>query len=338
MGYDVTMRIKVDIGFPSERFITLTDSVWGSISQRVSYASTDAQGRNYYTCGIVCSGSVFSNPTTEPVFRVAVSGAVEEAASTFGVVSVSRRDGLPDDCGNLPKSYPPFYNGDPPPSELVRTRPVPDSGGNNFNIPFSYIDGLIDNNFNIKVDVGGITFVFDSGGVTFNYGNKGSGDGSPGSFDSPSGLPPGLGDRLDGIEDKLDETGDKLDEANDKLDDSSRRNRERDRKPPDDPDYEEDPKEPGDQEEDGIERFKWLVVELTRLPVSGKIITKSDGQIITYAGWVEFRVKGRGLPRIQLNYPLGIFPAPESCDGYAVTFTNGAEGKVTVIKEKPPLS
>lgn len=250
-------------------------------------------------------------------------------AYSIKIDSIVREDGQPDNCGNPPPTLPPQFLEEPTAADRTPTVTVPDSKGRNINVPI-YLppDSLLDANFNLKVDVGGITFNFDAGGVSFNYGNKNSGDGSPGSFSLPDVSAPD-------IEPKIDQIDDKLDNALDKLDERARRDEEKDRKPPDDPDYEEDPKPPGDSSEDGVEGLKWLKTTLTKLPISGKTITKSDGQLVAYCGWLEWRVKGRGLPRIQLNYPLCIFPAPEGVDGYAVTFTNGAEGTVSVIKAKP---
>lgn len=304
-----------------------------------------------------------TNPTTAPSFtaycmrdrfgfNIALGAAWADPSkpplASSAIVSVTRVDGQPDTCGNPPPDW--GNPAQPPPSAY--TPP----GGD-----VTYTDGTkrpvgivitpVFVNNRIEVDVGGVKVNFDLGGVTVKLPDGvAPADDCPcepdARIDSMRNVVDAIRDRVEfvpvmsdyveqtrNIVDEIQEDTEQIQDAIDKFPKPI--------KPPDDPDYEPEEKTEQDpKEEEGIERFRWLKIELTTLPASNKIILKTDGQIVTYAGWVEFRAKGHGLPRMQIQYPLSIFSVPDGVDGYSYTLTHGARGRATVIKEKPqqPIS
>lgn len=265
----------------------------------------------------------------------------------FEITSVSRVDGQPDTCGSPPPEWenpdavPPPEAYEPPGGDITyddgTKRPV------NVRITPFFINGRL------VVDVGGITVNFDLGGVTLKFP-----DGVAPADECPCEPDPRITSIADNVSDirnktnnipgikdraeEINETTKEIKEETERILDEIEK-LPKPIKPPDSPDYESEEKTPqAPKEEEGIERFKWLKVTLTKLPSKSKQILETNGQIVTYCGWVEWKAKGYGLPREQVQYPVSIFPVPEGVDGYAYTLTNGAEGYATVIKEKPPQS
>lgn len=91
-------------------------------------------------------------------------------------------------------------------------------------------------------------------------------------------------------------------------------------------------KKKGGEEKD-IPGAQWLVWDLTRLP--DKAQYGENSPTVYFAGWFSFYKEGRCMERRQINYERGIVRFPDGADGYGYTFTNGAEGDVSVYKEKP---
>lgn len=87
-------------------------------------------------------------------------------------------------------------------------------------------------------------------------------------------------------------------------------------------------------EEKNISGAQWLIWDLTRLP--DKAQYGENSPTVYFAGWFSFYKEGRCMERRQINYQRGIVRFPDGADGYGYTFTNGAEGDVSVYKEKPP--
>lgn len=91
-------------------------------------------------------------------------------------------------------------------------------------------------------------------------------------------------------------------------------------------------KKKGGEEKD-ISGAQWLIWDLTRLP--DKAQYGENSPTVYFAGWFSFYKEGRCMERRQINYERGIVRFPDGADGYGYTFTNGAEGDVSVYKEKP---
>lgn len=87
------------------------------------------------------------------------------------------------------------------------------------------------------------------------------------------------------------------------------------------------PEEGEEIEEKNKPGLKFVKVTLTKLP--DKVQYGNGGRNVYFAGWIEFLVGDSALPRTQINFEESLFEAPEYSDGYSVTFTNGARGRVT---------
>lgn len=85
-------------------------------------------------------------------------------------------------------------------------------------------------------------------------------------------------------------------------------------------------------EEKNVPGAQWLIWDLTRLP--DKAQYGENSPTVYFAGWFSFYKEGRCMERRQINYERGIVRFPDGADGYGYTFTNGAEGDVSVYKEK----
>lgn len=223
----------------------------------------------------------------------------------FATVAISRVDGSPDTCGSQPPTFPPNV--------------IPPGRGNtttNINLPgitvpvgVAYVPVTITPTLNISptinVDLGGLNFQFDLGGVTVNFPDLPASP--PGRPSLPGGntskpdcppcppcpeLPPSTPQPQPGDPELPPET------------------------PPETPEPDKDA--PG---------ILYLEVELTKLP--NKLQLGGNGQTVYFAGWIAFRAKsGSYHPRQQIHFKKTIYKAPDGCDGYTYTFTNGAKGTV----------
>lgn len=330
--YNVKVKGRANVGTPSETDVTYDQQAYGKIGG--IYVKSLGGTPPSYEMGIQAQGYPSIGCTPAPI-QIPIATGSRESMGTFSVIEVTRIDGLPDNCGDPKPDYPTPYKFDPSPGDLVRNPVVPDSRGRGINLPIGIVTSpLVSADFEVNVDVGGVTFEFNVDKVEFNFGNKGSGSGTPGEFDGVPADTKRLEQKIDDLTDLTDDTRERVNVTKDLAQKNDSRAEEQQRKPPNDPSYEAEQKPEGDQDEEGIQGLKWVIVDLTRLPSQGNMIVDTVGQNIAYCGWIEFRVKGRGLPRQQLNYPYNIFAAPESADGYAVTFTKGARGIVTVVKKK----
>ena len=88
---------------------------------------------------------------------------------------------------------------------------------------------------------------------------------------------------------------------------------------------------PSDEQKD-VPNAAWLIIDLTKLP--DKAQYGGDSPTVYFAGWLEFLKEGRAFPRQQINFEQSIFRFPDGADGYAYTFTNGAQGNVSVYVEE----
>lgn len=85
-------------------------------------------------------------------------------------------------------------------------------------------------------------------------------------------------------------------------------------------------------EQKDVSGAQWLIIDLTKTP--DKAQYGGDSPTVYFAGWIEFLKEGRAFPRQQINFERSIFRFPDGADGYAYTFTNGAQGNVSVYVEE----
>lgn len=85
-------------------------------------------------------------------------------------------------------------------------------------------------------------------------------------------------------------------------------------------------------EQENVPGAAWLIIDLTKMP--DKAQYGGDSPTVYFAGWIEFLKEGRAFPRQQINFERSIFRFPDGADGYAYTFTNGAQGNVSVYVEE----
>lgn len=98
------------------------------------------------------------------IFNGTIGNASEALA--FESITLTRIDGLPDDCGDLPSNYPVS----PPPTinELDTTIVINDVDSTQISIPVRYNRISADFNFPLAFDVGGIAVTIDLSGMTFH--------------------------------------------------------------------------------------------------------------------------------------------------------------------------
>ena len=275
-----------------------------------------------------CSGG---QPTGQ-VGKFPIASAASDA-TTYIIAGIARSNGQPDNCGNPAPTYPPeTYN--PPPGYNSGNGTVQYNDGTDLTVPVVYapISPQFELNPKFNVDVGGLNFQFDLGGVTVNLGDGQNPPSSPRDpFNDSS-------DDFDRIDRRLDSIDDRLDGIEDALDNGGPGSQEPplppEAPPPDeDPTLDKEPKtEEDSKEETGVERLKWVKIVLTKLP--DKLHFGEGAPNCYFAGWFEFKSKEACYERSQINFATSLFLAPAGADGYAYTLTNGAKGYAIVYRKK----
>lgn len=243
------------------------------------------------------------------------------------IVRVYPAYGVPDKCGNPPKKFP---EAPPPPPEGYNSPPVlitHNDGDQNefiFNLKPPTREKYGDAPFPpITVSVGGNNFDLDFD-IDFNFGGSVSinktGEGG-------SGLPSGFGGEFKHLSNGLGGVGNGVTKMQDMLDFNFA--------PPEfdtSPEVEkkEESVDDGGEKEEDEEGLLGVLVELTKAPSDVQFGTPN----INFAGWFTFLVQGGYEPRNPIAFDKGYFPAPPGATGYALTFTKGAKGKVTVYSKK----
>lgn len=315
----------------------------------VNYQTIDKRNGQVFTGTSTCRGPIkgFGMRIVQsgglPAYQYYLSGGNETCPQevnfgTFGadiytnsVVSVSRVDGRPDNCGNPDSDWGGNQKGEPTQSEKSPSIVYVDRDGNSFTIPFGYFQ--ISPEFNVSVDVGGVEFKIDLGGFEFSpkFGEDGQPTGnSPGRCQLDSDTKRDINDILDAvdrIEEDVKAAKECACEANDGV-------KEIDPPKVDEENAEEESeeKESGKESRNDIEAVK---ITLTQRPNRGTIQAGEGAPDWMAAGWFEWEIRGGGfLPREPIHFDNNLFVRPLGVPvvGYAFTLTNGARGRVTVYR------
>lgn len=226
------------------------------------------------------------------------------------VRGVRRADGGQDFCpptqGYDPETYDP-----PGPNYRIPDFPIPDGSGTNIYVPVAI--PIVNLDGSITVDIGGIDITFDLGGVNITPpGVSGPSvdlsevldaiDGVSGQVGDVSGQVSGVGDSVNNLSDRLappgeSEGGEYVDEVR--------------------------PEEEAEVDATGV---AFVDIIITQLPNSSKIQSGEGSPNVIYAGWFEWTIDGRPLPRTPINYQESRFVNPGNATGYAYALTNGARG------------
>jgi hypothetical protein len=244
--------------------------------------------------------------------------APKNSAKNLNIISITRTDGNPDNCGNPPAVYP------PPP--VPPTPVVP--GGNTYNTTqqnITYNNGntyqvtpMLDLSFHIApvIQVGGINVSIGGGGATVT---------------PPSGLPTGnsnadINNKLAGLTKNLGDGtigGGGVGAAAAKSAANTA--------PPPKPGTPGLPppvvQPPTQHTNKNMDTLASVQIILTTLPSSRNTIFASDPQYNVYiAGWFSWLQGDAILSRQPIQYADEIFFIPSGADGYTFTITNGAAG------------
>lgn len=271
---------------PVERVINLA-TVVGAITGLSYYSSSGGQIVNVQ---VYRNGGV--NPTVYP-WNLGSGGRVIENTVGYQLI---RKDGLPDDCGDIPGGW---YPETPPPVvNNINTTVINNAGDENeYSVTINPdINGHI--SFPPVFNINGVAVGIDIGGISIgevNIGGRSGGGGGNGSDINP---PPSASD-----------------------DDS----------PP--PIVE--PPEPIEEEEieKDVNGLIGIYVSIVSMPVNAKIVSGNGSPNIVYAGWIEFKRDGGYFPRAFIDFESSYFPAPTDATGYAICLKTGYNGQVQVVKQ-----
>lgn len=274
--------------------------VWGEV-QGVVVVFDGSQPGFQNHIEVLCRGNVGSFPTPGPLTWHRGFNTFRDAPQRIWISSVVRADNQPDNCGDLPMSYPPSP---PPPQDGYTSQPVKIvyNDGTDFNVTF---------NLRPPTSSGGTTpppicMRVVSGDDVFEV-----------CF--PPDSTPQLVDSGNNVERMLRDLQEELKEFREEY--------ERDKSPfapEDDPTLSPKPLDGEGGGEDDAPGIAWLVVTLTELPQSAQYGTPP----LFTAGWVTFRI-GEGYTEKQaINFERNVYKAPEGANGYGVTFTNKSKGVV----------
>lgn len=237
-------------------------------------------------------------------------------ASGVKFVKFYRIDGQPDDCGDLPTTYPPSNPPLPPTKSIsidvdadttidVPIEVVLNANGT-FNFPFTFKVGDLNNTFYVKLDLGGFEFNYD-----VDLPDSTEPPVAPPPVAPPPKLPPGGGGGGGG--------GGSSSPTNEIP-----------------PPPEKEPQDSivnvlGGLAEDNVEGLIYLTITIDNVPANSKKEYGYPGDDVHYPGFVVFRSGGNNLlPRYPLHYVKNRIKPLPGTDGYAIRLYEGFSA--TVIK------
>lgn len=263
-------------------------TVTGAITA-LSYFSTNS--------GQVINVQVYRNNGINPtVYQWNLGSSNTLVQNTVGYQLI-RKDGLPDNCGDIPGGW---YPTTPPPdvnnTTNINTNVTNQAGDtNSYSVTINrdrnnYI------NFPPVIVVNGITVSVDATGISIgevNINKRSGGD--------------------TGSEDDINNTDTDEPVPTEEL-------------PP-----EEIPEEVIEKE---VEKLIGISIDIGSIPTNAKIVSGNGGPNLIYAGWTQFKKGDNYYPRIYIDFVKTFFPAPEGCTGYAVTLKKGYSGEVKELIAK----
>ncbi len=293
--YNVTFQVSTEAANGTVTTSTTTGSFRGPINGMSREPAVNDPG---FFNWFVLHGTPACPPNKSGV-RLRVTDA-----TNVTIQSVSAATAGTPNCGNKPPSYQPTF---PRATDTSGTTNITNNDGTNITVPFAYVPITPTANFSpqIRVDLGGLNFRFDLGGVDVNF---------PDLAPAPDGTPqfPGGG-------------GSKPDCPPCPGTQPTPR--------PGDPQLPPAEGQPATGEEEDVPGLRFLEVIVTKLP--DKVHYGEGGKNVIFAGWIAFRAKSGGYyPRQQINFQQSVFEAPEGSDGYTLTFTNGAQGRARIYTEE----
>ena len=225
------------------------------------------------------------------------------------IVSVTRTDGLPDDCGDSPPTYPPT---NPTTNDYSTNITINTEDGGDLTIPVVYAP--VNFNFPMNFNVGGISVTIDLGGIDFNFGPGGVGGGGgelPDGQESPLPLPedePGGG-----------KTDKKF-------------------PPPNTEDFvtnEEPEADAADVEVNEV--LDYVTLNLSRFPINAKTQIWVGGATVYYCGWFAFKSGTLVFKREPIHFVNTIWVAPKGATGYSYQLYPGFQAVATEYYRKEKL-
>lgn len=282
-------------------------SYWGSIGSVTLQPSPSGLSDRR---GVAMAVYVSSRGTGNSPGEYATHKVVDPLTYGGNLTSVQliREDGQPDNCGNPTSEHPqtPIPSGRASGSESIKN-----NDGTSFPITIVYapITGKVGADFIVN---GGIHFHFGLGGVTVTNTGDSVEDGTEDEEDNGDGgengeEPPSEGDG--GGEDEPE--------------------------PPEEGGYTKNEKFGGNSGDvRGINNLHWVAVTLSKIPTNAKRQNGLQAYDLYYAGWFQFIVDGKYLPREPVSFQRGMFKCPKGATGYAYTLYQGYEcSLIEYVKE-----
>lgn len=239
----------------------------------------------------------------QPLARLRIS-----TQYTYGTaiksVDIVRTDGKLDNCGNVSADYP---QTPVPPGSRSTSVNINVHGGTTYNVPITLQPTV--NKYNINVDAGDLSFVFDLAGVTIS------------SNPINTTITNIEGDIIDLSQDVTNllqvvspfvsisnafNTSFNVGNFNTKKEDGS--------------------SSPAD--ETATDNLAWVTLDITRRPGNAKTQEGELAQDILYAGWFQFAAGAYYFPREPIHFAKCIFKAPLGATDYAFTLYEGYQASV----------
>ena len=278
------------------RFLGVLREVIGQNNQNYSGFGSAPTEITRYTIRFADRDFLVINPGFEPLVEVpGFEGAGVEN------ITITRLDGLPDDCGNAPPSFAPD---EPLPENFDTVIVLPQPDGVDLNLDISVANNQL--SFPLNLVVAGIDVEVNSFGIEFNFGSRNSSD-------IPESLPNGERHPLPVPKDDKNRCF-----------------------APSAPvslapeDFDEEVIEESDSLECiDIEGLRYVTLQVGELPTNIKSQDGGNADTVYYLGWFYFKVGSENFPRQPIHFINNVFVAPEGATGFAYTLYNGLNATAT---------